>query len=135
VTVEIRITPYGLDAWQRALRDAPEMAQREMLRAAEEATLALEVDVKTLGHYPRKTGLTQDGISRQVSFSEPAGVLGVVGSASPVAAFLEFGTRRMTARPSFPAVWARQRAVVQRFFEDAAGRIAKNMSDLPGGAA
>lgn len=131
----MQLTAYGLDAWQRGLKQAPEMAQREMLRAATEAVLVLEADVKTLGHYPRDIGLTQDGISHAVSFHEPAGVLGVVGSASPVASFLEFGTKRMTARPSFPKVWARKQAEVQRFFEDAAGRIAKNLSDLPGGSA
>lgn len=133
--MQIRLTPYGLDAWQRGLREAPKMAQREMLAAMEEATMLLEQDVKTLGHYPRDTGLTQDGISRAVSFSQPVGVLGVVGSASPVAAFLEFGTKRMKARPSFPDVMARQQFKVLRAFEDAAGRIAANLRSLPGGTA
>jgi len=133
--MQMLITPYGLAAWVRGLSEAPTMAQREMRAAMEEVTLLLERDVKALGHYPRDTGLTQDGISRDVSFSQPMGVLGVVGSASPVAAFLEFGTKRMKARPSFPDVMARQQFKVLRTFEDAAGRIAAKLRALPGGTA
>lgn len=132
--MEVRLTAYGLDAWKRGLQQAPEMARKEMLRAATEATMLLEYDLKTLGNYPYDTGVTQRSIE-PVAFATPVGVLGQVGSPSPVAGFLEFGTKHMKARPSFPAAWERRKEQVGRLFEDAAGRIAMKLGELPGGMA
>ena len=88
--MQIRLTPYGMDAWTRGLQQAPEMAQREMLAAVAEAVNLLESDVT--GRYPVASGLTRQDIKGDY-FSTPAGVLGVVGIASPVGAFVELGTR------------------------------------------
>lgn len=135
--MQFTLTPYGLDAWQRGLRLAPETAKREMLVAVTEATLLLEADLKEGppgSHYPYLTGTTMRSIT-PVAFSTPVGVLGLVGSPSPVAAFLALGTKYMKARPSFPAALARQQSKVLRMFEDAAGRIAKRLGEMPGGAA
>lgn len=95
--MQFRLTPYGMDAWTRGLQQAPETAQREMLVAMTEATMLLESDVK--GRYPHSTGLTRASVSSD-AFSTPAGVLGVVGSANPVAAFVELGTK-----PHWAPLW------------------------------
>lgn len=175
--MKISLTPYGLDALERGFRQAPAVARRELLAAMREATLLLEADV--VGRYSepgpkgaKHTGATRASIASD-AFATPAGVLGVVGSASPVAAFIELGTRgaprgwpplepllqwvhdvlglggeeaegaargiqrkihaRGTpARPFFAQALEKNEAAVGRMFEDAAGRIA---AQLTGGAA
>lgn len=95
--MRIKFTPYGLAALQQAFRDSPDVARRELLAAATEAVNLLESDVK--GNYPHHIGLTRASITSD-AFSTPAGVLGVVGSAAPVAAFIELGTK-----PHMPPWW------------------------------
>jgi hypothetical protein len=91
--MRVTFTPYGLAALQRGFAEAPAVARRELLAAAKEATLLLQADVQ--GHYPAHTGLTRGSITAD-AFSLPMGVLGLVGSANPVAAFIELGTRPHT---------------------------------------
>lgn len=132
--MQIRLTPYGMDAWTRGLQQAPEMAQREMRKAMAEAVMKLEGDLKKRGHYPYRTGTTQKSIAG-VQLFQPVGVLGMVGSPAPVAAFLEYGTRRMKARPSFPAALERHKHAIELMFEDAASRIAQQLAQPPGAQA
>ena len=89
----------ALETMHRALRDAPRMAERELLVAATEATQLVEREVKE--NIPRgATGLTAQSVTSD-AFSTPAGVLGVVGSAMPSALWLEVGTK-----PHMPPVEA-----------------------------
>ncbi|MDO9093413.1 MAG: hypothetical protein Q8R98_21955 [Rubrivivax sp.] len=97
-------TPYGLAALQRGFHESPDYTRRELLAAATEAVNLLESDVK--GNYPRHTGLTSASITSD-AFSTPAGVLGVVGSAAPVAVFTELGTRPHTPPLEPLLLWVR----------------------------
>lgn len=126
--MQLSLTPYGLDALQRGFARAPEMARAELRRAVEEAVVLLQADV-TGPSYPVITGLTRASIGHQ-TINQPLGVSGFVGSASPVAAFIELGTRRMRARPFFAQALERHQHAIARLVEDAAGRIA---AQLPGG--
>ncbi len=89
----MKLTPYGIDALERGFREAPQVAQREMLAAMNEAMALLEADV--VGNFPKHTGLTRGSIASD-AFATPTGVLGVVGSPAPVALFIELGTRPHT---------------------------------------
>lgn len=102
--MQIKFTPYGLAALQRGLHESPEVTRRELLAAATEAVTLLESDV--VGNYPRHQGLTRASITSD-AFSTPAGVLGLVGSAAPVAAFIELGTRPHTPPLEPLLLWVR----------------------------
>lgn len=85
------LSMQALATFQRALQDAPELTDHELLVAATESTLLVEREVKEL--IPRgATGLTAASITSDV-LSTPAGPLGVVGSTQPAALFVELGTR------------------------------------------
>ena len=102
----------ALEKISRGLREAPAMVDRELLAAMAWSTLLLERE--TIVAFPtskeapvhpeakrtpkRSPGETAKTIHSDY-FSTPAGVLGVVSSASPVAAFIELGTRPHTIRP------------------------------------
>lgn len=94
----IHIDASGLAALQRGFARAPEFTRERLLDAMTEATLYLEREVKDA--FPAVSGLTRASITRD-AFSTPAGVLGVVGSASPAVAAVELGTR-----PHMPPVAA-----------------------------
>lgn len=121
-----QLTPYGLDALRRGFERAPAYARQELLRAATEAVNLLEADVKGPA-YPVVTGATRASIGHQV-IGQPLGVTGIVGSAAPVAAFIELGTKRMTARPFFAQALQRHERAIERLFEDAAGRVALRLA-------
>ncbi|MBX3588848.1 MAG: hypothetical protein KF796_19625 [Ramlibacter sp.] len=96
---DVSISAKALQILERAWREAPELAREEMRAATTTATLLYEREVKEA--MPRgATGLTAASITSDV-FSQPAGVLGVVGSTQPSAAFVELGTR-----PHMPPVAA-----------------------------
>lgn len=94
----IHIDASGLAMLQRGLARAPEFTRERLLSAMTEATLYLEREVKDA--YPAVSGLTRASITAD-AFSTPAGVLGVVGSASPAVAAVELGTK-----PHMPPVAA-----------------------------
>ena len=88
------------------------MAQRELLAAMAWSTTLLERETKEA--FPKSKEVPVHPEAKRTSkrspgetaktihsdyFSTPTGVLGVVGSASPVAAFIELGTRPHTIRP------------------------------------
>ncbi len=102
--MRIKFTPYGLAALQRSFHEQPELARRELLAAANEAVNLLESDVK--GRYPTHQGLTRGSITSD-AFSTPTGVLGVVGSAAPVAGFIEMGTKPHTPPLEPLLLWVR----------------------------
>lgn len=102
----------AIDKISMGLRQSPAMAQRELLAAMAWSTTLLERETKEafpkskeVPVHPeakrtpkRSPGETAKTIHSDY-FSTPTGVLGVVGSASPVAAFIELGTRPHTIRP------------------------------------
>lgn len=93
------ISAQALHTLARAWREAPELAQAELLATMTQATMLYEREVKEA--MPRgATGLTAGSITSDV-FSTPAGVLGVTGSSQPAALFVELGTR-----PHMPPVAA-----------------------------
>lgn len=94
----IHIDASGLAALQRGFERAPEFTRERLLTAMTEATLYLEREVKDA--FPAVSGLTRASITAD-AFSTPAGVLGVVGSASPAVAAVELGTK-----PHMPPVAA-----------------------------
>lgn len=94
----IHIDASDLAALQRGFAAAPEFTRERLLTAMTEATLYLEREVKDA--FPAVSGLTRASITSD-AFSTPAGVLGVVGSASPAVAAVELGTR-----PHMPPVQA-----------------------------
>jgi hypothetical protein len=76
---------------QRALQEAPEVAERELTAAATEAVLLVEREVQeriSVG----ATGLTRASVTGDV-MSTPVGPLGVVGSSQVSALFVELGTK------------------------------------------
>lgn len=88
--MQIKLTAYGLDALQRGFEQAPAMARRELMTSMREAVALLEAAAK--GEFPHHTGDTRNSIAGD-AYATPMGALGVVGSPSPVAAFVELGTR------------------------------------------
>lgn len=89
--MSVRINIAALETLQRGWAQAPEMTRNELTVAMYHVTLLYEREVKDA--MPRgATGLTAASISSDV-FSQPQGVLGVVGSSQPSAAFVEFGTK------------------------------------------
>jgi hypothetical protein len=84
------ISAPALATLQRAFVEAPELADRELYATMIAVTQALEGEVKDA--MPKRTGLTAASVNSDVS-STPAGLLGVVGSASPIALFIEEGTK------------------------------------------
>jgi hypothetical protein len=86
----IQISYPALDAIQRGFEQAPELTERELLATMTKVTMILEGQVKDA--MPKRTGLTAGSVTSD-AFSVPGGVLGVVGSASPVALFIEEGTK------------------------------------------
>ncbi len=93
------VSAQALATLQRAFKEAPQLAERELLATMTEATMLVEREVKE--NIPRgATGLTAASVTSD-AFSTPAGVLGVVGSSQPSALFVELGTR-----PHMPPVAA-----------------------------
>ncbi len=85
------MSAQALVTLQRAFREAPELAERELMAAMTEATMLVEREVKE--NIPRgATGLTAASVTSD-AFSTPTGPLGVVGSSQPSALFVELGTR------------------------------------------
>ena len=85
------ISAQALVTFQQALKQAPQVLERELLAAATEATMLIERVVKE--NIPTgATGLTRASVTSD-AFSSPAGILGVVGSSAPSALFVELGTR------------------------------------------
>ncbi|RMX19072.1 HK97 gp10 family phage protein [Vandammella animalimorsus] len=80
----------ALDAITRGLREAPDETRRLLAAAMHQATLLVLHEAQE--NMPRASGDAWRSIGSEVH-STPAGVLGVVGSASPVAAFVELGTK------------------------------------------
>jgi len=110
--MNISLTFSALDKIAQGLENSPKMAQRELLAAMAWSTGLLERETieafpkskevpvhPKAKHTPKRSpGETAQTIHSDYS-SSPAGVLGVVGSAAPVAAFVELGTRPHTIRP------------------------------------
>lgn len=96
ITIHLRMD--AVDALRGAMARAPELVEQELLVSMTEATMLLERDVKE--RMPRVSGMTAGSVTSD-AFATSAGVLGVVGSALPVAAFLELGTK-----PHMPPVAA-----------------------------
>lgn len=90
MSTAIQITAPSLAVLQRGLVEARDYTQERLVDAMVEATLYLEREVKDA--FPAVSGLTRASITSD-AFSTPAGVLGVVGSASAAAAAVELGTR------------------------------------------
>lgn len=86
----IEITAPGLAALQRGFEKAPVYTREALLAAMTDATQLLEREVKDA--MPAVSGLTRASVTSD-AFSTPAGVLGVVGSASVAAVAVELGTR------------------------------------------
>jgi hypothetical protein len=86
----MQISAPALVTLERGFRQAPELTERELQAAMTTVTQALEGQVKDA--MPKRTGLTAGSVTSDV-WSTPAGPLGVVGSAAPVALFVEEGTR------------------------------------------
>lgn len=80
----------SLVALQQGFARAPEYTRSELLAAMTEGTQLLEREVKD--DMPAVSGLTRASVFSD-AFSTPAGVLGVVGSASVAAAAVELGTK------------------------------------------
>jgi hypothetical protein len=87
----VSLTAASLATLQRAFKEAPELAERELLAAATEATLLVEREVKE-NIKTGATGLTRASVTSD-AFSTPEGPLGVVGSSQLSALVLELGTR------------------------------------------
>lgn len=96
--MSVSLSATGLGQLQRALEQAPAQATRALLTAMTRAVLLLQREV--MDSLPSHSGLTRASVGAD-AFVQGAGVLGVVGSSQPVAAFLEFGTR-----PHMPPVQA-----------------------------
>jgi hypothetical protein len=86
----MQISAEALVTLERGFREAPELTERELTATMTLVTQVLEGQVKDA--MPKRTGLTAASVTSDV-WSEPAGVLGVIGSAAPVALFIEEGTR------------------------------------------
>lgn len=86
VSVDLR----GEETIQRAMQHAPEVVEREIDTFVGEASALLEREVKE--RTPTTTGLLRASIfsRREVSAN---GVLGIVGTSRPYAAYVELGTR------------------------------------------
>ena len=91
--MRVQFTAYGLNALQRGFKEAPAVARAELLRAGQEAVLMLKSAI--VGAFPHHSGVTSTSFSSS-AFSTPMGVLGLVGSAAPVALFVELGTKPHT---------------------------------------
>lgn len=91
--MQVKFSAYGLNALQRGFQEAPAVARAELLRAGQEAVLMLESAI--VGAFPHHSGVTRASFSSS-AFSTPMGVLGLVGSAAPVALFVELGTKPHT---------------------------------------
>lgn len=110
--VSISLSLDALSKLGEGLRRSPAMVEKELLAAMAESTMLLERETKEA--FPKSKeapvhpdatrtpkripGKTAESIHSDY-FSTPAGVLGVVGSDSPIAAFVELGTRPHTIRP------------------------------------
>lgn len=95
----IGMSAHGLATLERAFKEAPDLAERELMAAMTEATMLVEREVKE--NIPRgATGLTAASVTSD-AFSTATGPLGVVGSSQPSALFVELGTR-----PHMPPVAA-----------------------------
>lgn len=89
--MQTSLTFKGLDTIRRGLAEAPELTRRELLAAMKDSVNHLQSDV--VGHFPTSgAGTTRNSISGE-AYVHDAGVLGVVASSSPVAGWIEFGTR------------------------------------------
>lgn len=86
----IQISAPGLVALRRGFEAAADYTQKQLLDGMSEAVALLEREAKDA--MPAVSGLTRGSITSD-TFSTPAGVLGVVGSASIAAAAVELGTR------------------------------------------
>lgn len=91
-----------------AFKQAPQVTISALLAAMTDATLLLQRESQEL--MPSASGLTRASISAD-AFTTPMGVLGVVGSNQPSAAFVELGTR-----PHMPPI-----APIQRWVQDRLG--------------
>ncbi len=110
--MQISLSIDALDKVRRGLKEAPEMVEKELRSAMAECTLLLERETtiafprsKEQPTHPdakltpkRSPGLTAQSIYSDY-FSTPTGILGVVASSSPIATFVELGTRPHTIRP------------------------------------
>lgn len=85
------ISAQALAQLQAGLRQAPAIAERELLATVTEAALLVQHEVQD--NIPHgATGLTRASVTAE-AFSTPTGPLGVVGSSQPSALFLELGTK------------------------------------------
>jgi hypothetical protein len=84
------ISAPALATLQRAFVEAPALAERELYATMVAVTQAMEGEVKDA--MPKRTGLTAASVNSD-TYSTPEGAIGVVGSASPIALFIEEGTR------------------------------------------
>jgi hypothetical protein len=133
-----------LDKIAQDLENLPKTAQRELLAAMAWSTGLLERE--TIEAFPRSKevpvhpkakrtpkrspGETASSIHSDY-FSTPAGVLGVVGSAAPVAAFVELGTRPHTIRPKDAkalAFFLGETAIASPLGEKEAFKVAKSVN-------
>ncbi|HSV81487.1 MAG TPA: hypothetical protein VLK85_20005 [Ramlibacter sp.] len=87
----MQLSAPALAVLTRGFAQSPEVTQRELLSAMHEATLLVEREVKENIH-TGATGLTRASVTSDSS-STATGVLGVVGSSSPAATFVELGTK------------------------------------------
>lgn len=104
----ISISMPALEQLRAAFKQAPTVTINALLAAMTEATLLLQRESMEL--MPTASGLTRASISAD-AFTTPMGVLGVVGTNQPSAAFVELGTR-----PHMPPI-----APIQRWVQDRLG--------------
>lgn len=95
----LKLSTFGIDNLRRGFAEAPEMAKSVLFGAFTGIVAKLEAELKgpeaypaDTGGFPAHTGTTRNSIRGDV-FLQPAGVLGLVASPLPVAAFVELGTR------------------------------------------
>ncbi len=98
----------ALDQIRAAFKQAPGVTINALLAAMTDATVLLQRESMEL--MPTASGLTRASIAAD-SFTTPMGVLGIVGSNQPSAAFVELGTR-----PHMPPI-----APIQRWVQDRLG--------------
>lgn len=108
--MRIQLSAQRLAQLQQAFRLAPQQAVRSLMRAMVEATRLLQREVQDSLAKRSRSGLTLGSVVAD-AWAVPAGVLGVVGSNQPSAAFLEFGTK-----PHMPPVTA-----LEQWVQDALG--------------
>ena len=102
--MRLTINIQGLAAMQQAMRQVPDVARRELLAACWQAAMLLQREWSD--RTPRVTGALAGSIKADAS-ATPTGAFGRVASSSPVAQFVELGTRPHMPPVSALVPWVR----------------------------